>query len=40
VSDDNASAIARDIVELYSGICHDRIYKLEEELQAAKANRR
>jgi len=40
LSDDEASAIARDIVDLYSGICHDRIYELEDELQAAKAARR
>jgi|GEM_PF-3032472 len=40
LSDDDASAIARDIVELYNGVCHDRIYKLEDELRAAKAARR
>ena len=40
LSDDDALAIARDIVDLYSGICHARIYKLEDELQAAKAARR
>jgi len=37
LSDDDASAIARDIVELYNGVCHDRIYALEDELRAAKA---
>jgi hypothetical protein len=40
LSDDAASAIARDIVDLYYGICHDRIDRLEDELRATKTARR
>ena len=40
LSDDDASAIARDIAELYSSICHDRIYELENELRALSEKRR
>jgi len=39
LNDDEASAIAREIVALYSGVCHDRIYELEDELRALKAAR-
>lgn len=37
LSDDEAEAIARDIVGLHSAICHDRIYELEDELRDLKA---
>jgi hypothetical protein len=32
-SDDEASAIAREIADLYPGICHDAIYELEDKLK-------